>query len=306
MEKRRFVQLDFIKIRKHGVKAISDYCLVPHPRIKNRYKLDTNHTLLKQYGLFGEYIDIYLCNGVLTVSLSVPFFLNGHNFVETSKSDIEDAFNKLSEFLRVNLFDARVCDYEVAILHDSDFSVKELQSFIVGVDDMDLLKKDKRFIMYGNKKQQFKLYEVRHNLEKKMHPTVRKNFDFEDTFDCVKTEMKVSKPEKMNLEKFIKEEYEYSLHNLKIFIQYQIHVCFNTSKGEKFDDILFQTLLWAGKYTYKPVQEMALDIIDRSSLSPVQKSRRRKALRKKFDAVRQSGKHCFSDFLTDLNFGLLF
>lgn len=291
------IQIDYTKLRLKFTGKLNSAFLIPHPTIKNRFKM--NFPVGGFYGktLFGNNIDLYLNNGTLYISCSLPYLVHGHNFTSFLPGEAEKVVNYISSLLSVDLMQATVVDYEVGKIFKLNSSLKTFQQLITGVDGMELQKKQSSCVIYGKGKRQFKLYDISKNLRRKMDDSVRKTFKWAEVEDCIKCEFKFIKDNQYTMEHFLNDGFYRAVQQLSDFIENNIHFSQSSYSGDKFDDILFQTLIKLNEYAPKDVQEMVMDEIDASSLSPAKKTMRRKAFLKKQSQVTCGKQKKFTDFL---------
>lgn len=291
-------QIDHVRIEVQDVKLISKEFLTPHPTIRNRFKLLLPEGKFNGRTYYGNNMDIYFNNDRLYLNCSLPYLRHGHNYEKFDPIDTETALKDLSEILMVDIFQGLVRQYEVALILHSKIPFKNLLRTIVNVDDMELQKKSPLCWIFGNKKEQFKIYHMKKNLKKKIEPSVRHKVDLEDLNDVAKMELKVFKC-RIPVMEFLENESHLAVKKLENYLVDKVNIAGEDYEGNRFDDILFRTLLnvsW-NYCTYEVVHRMILDQIDAADLSPAQKSMRRKTLREKQLKINSSEAMDFFDLL---------
>ncbi|WP_155827665.1 hypothetical protein [Gillisia sp. JM1] len=299
-------QLDFIKLKLKKVENINMEFLAPHPTIRDRYRLDIPQNKFKGRSYFGENIDIYISKDSYYLSTSLPYLRFGHNFTEFTASDVEQTISDLSEMLKVDLFESKVLIREFAVLRKSKLPFRQLESVIAGVKGMTLRKKSPSFLLFGKTEIQCKIYEVKPNLLKKIHPSVRNEFGLDKLNEIVKTELRFLKTYSENVSEYLKVGMLKDIEFLEEFIKKNITICPFRLGGNSFADILLEALLNIGS-TYCSVDVVYSQIlkqIDLAELTSSQKSARRKTLFEKLNNVSSEHGILFSDFfepMEDLN-----
>lgn len=290
-------QIDYKKIRVTDVVEIKKEHIVPHPRFLDRYKLDSAKTNFNGKMLFGNNIDIYHCNETLYLSCSLPYLVYGHNFTDFPPTEAREILLYLSDLIGVNLLKGDVVAFEVGIISKCRTSFKGISNEISGVDGMELQKKDSRCLFYGKNNIQFKIYDLEKNIKSKVDKDIRNQLDWDVVENTVKTELKFNKDNRFTVEQFLDTGYEQSLKELKAILSGRIHIPDLHYDGDKFDDILFKTLLRVNRYTPKGVTEMILDEINGSDLTPAKKSMRRRSLEQKLNLLKTPSATGFNGFL---------
>lgn len=291
------IQIDYEKWRLQVSNGLNLDFLTPHPTIKDRYKMDFPVGGFYGKTLFGNNIDLYLKNETLYLSCSLPYLVHGHNFTSFLPGEAEKVVNYISSLLSVDLMQATVVDYEVGQIFKLNSCFKSFQQQITGVDGMELQKKQSSCVIYGKGKRQFKLYDISKNLRRKIDDSVRKTFPWTEAGDCIKCEFKFIKDNQYTVKTFLNDGFYRAVQQLSNFIEDNIHFSQSNYSGDKFDDILFQTLIKLNEYAPKDVQEMVMDEINASSLSPAKKTMRRKAFLKKQSQATCGKQKKFADFL---------
>ena len=294
------IQIDHTKIKVTGVEGIHKENLVSHSRFFDRYKLDSEKTNFNGKMLFGNNIDIYHNNNTLYLSCSLPYLVHGHNFIDFPPIEAREILLYLSDLLKVDLMKGDVVAFEVGIISRCMTSFKGICNQISGVDGMELQKKDSRCLFYGKNNIQFKMYDLEKNIKRKVHEDIRNQLDWDVIENTVKTELKFNKDKRFTVNQFLDTGFEESVKELKAILYGRIHIPDLSYKGDKFDDILFKTLLRVNKYTPKGVTEMILDEINGSDLTPTKKSMRRRSLEQKLNLLKTSSATGFSDLLQNV------
>ncbi len=291
------IQIDYIKIKVAGVDKILKDNLVSHSRFFDRYKLDSTKTNFNGKGLFGNYIDIYHHNETLYLSCSLPYLVYGHNFTDFSPTEAREILLYLSDLIGVDLFKGDVVAFEVGIISKCMTSFKGICNEISGVDGMELQKKDSRCLFYGKNNIQFKIYDLEKNIKRKVDKDIRNQLDWDVVENTIKTELKFNKDNRFTVDQFLDTGFEQSVKELKAILYGRIHIPDLNYTGDKFDDILFKTLLRVNRYTPKGVTEMILDEINGSDLTPAKKSMRRRSLEQKLNFLKTPSATGFADLL---------
>jgi len=252
-------QLDYIKVKIENIEALNTKYLIEHPTIKNRYKLE-NISLTKGRKVYGKNIDIYFKNNTVYISTSIPYFINGHNFVEVNSNDARRVFECLSKALGINIFTGKVIDFEVALLFNCNIHFKNLVKTISSVDGLELQKKNTSFVAYGKGNTQLKIYNCYKNLKNKVSKPIF-NSILGLYVNILKIELKMMRDKRYTVEQLLEYGIDENISILNDLIENRINYSECNYDGSKFDDILYKALLKANKYTYKNVDEMVLDII---------------------------------------------
>lgn len=289
-------QIDYLRIKLNEVEKINKKYLVEHRTIKNRYKLEVPDD--DQQIIFGNNIDIYYNNNTLYVNCSIPYLLHGHNFIEMTEQNVETAMGYLSNLLDVDLMEAQVTDFEVAFLRNCDMGFIDLIKSISGVSKLNMQKRTDSFVAYGKNNIQLKIYNVYKNLKRKVPSNLFKKLDHLNR-NTLKFELKISNHKQFTLKQFLQYGASKAFDQLQKIMEDDIHMVYGNSDDNKFDDILYKTLLNANKYTYKNINEMVLDVIDASDLNYSQKCRRKNSLKEKQLKARIEDKTSINSFLKD-------
>lgn len=290
-------QIDYIKIKVAGVDKIQKENLVSHPTVINRFKLDSAKTNFNGMMLFGNNIDIYHHNETLYLNCSLPYLVHGHNFIDFPPSEAREILSYLSDLVGVDLFKGNVVAFEIGIISKCMTSFKGICNKISGVDGMELQKKDSRCLFYGKNNIQFKIYDLEKNLKRKVDKDIRNQLGWDVVENTIKIELKFNKDNRYTIAQFLTTGFEQSVKELKAILYGRIHIPDHNYAGDKFDDILFRTLLKANKYTPKGVTEMILEEINGSDLTPAKKSMRRRSLEQKMNLLKTSSAAGLSDLL---------
>ena len=269
-------QFDYIKIRLNKVKEFNKEYLVEHPTIKNRFKI--NHI-----NLFGKNIDIYLNKKGLNVLMSMPYLKYNHNYVHFGSREMEEIFLLLSELLKVDLFEAELIELEYAQIVE-DIAYNSYRNKLIGVTDMELLKKNKSFIMYGNSKRIIKIYDILKNLKSKLSSSLFDSVNFNK--GDLKIELKYPNVKKAFGTEILVKELITTDFISRIEIDFQkttsqIRSLDNTNdfSPRTFSEILYHSLKQISRENLIDTDSIIYNTITSSSLSNSQKSIRRKSLR---------------------------
>lgn len=286
-------QFDYIKI-----KAVADQTkklkwdnLVEHPNIKNNYCLNNElGQFVKNFKLYHRRDD-----GVF-IELSIPYFLEGHNYLATSPSRIREFKNQLELLLGIDLALCKISAYEFGAFETIGTESKDYIKSILGLSNMDLEKSNPTMKMYGDSSQaiHYKIYDAVANAKKKKTFT-RGNFP---KSGLIKHELKITNTNRFHnkevvLSNFLEEKFHEQ--NRALLCGYYDRIVFKEEilfKPLKNDltNILFTCLKSVEHKLEKTIPNLLDQIIGAANLTASQRSKRKKAIQKLDKIYSQSVK----------------
>lgn len=280
-------QVDFIsmKIDRQEASNLNWNNLVDHPTLRNRY------TLVEKAGPNSKNFSLYvMSSGEITINLSIPYFLFGHNYHTVENEELQDFYIIIKKILGIDIKKSEVIELEYGGYYDSEISPEEFLKKILRMHNHDLIYSKSYMRMFEDKKQGicFKIYDAVENAKRKRTYTAER-FTSED---IIKYEIKVKKPEKIFKSKLLFEtllgepsqnsalvQLKKTLTKLKnqLVLPYEKKV-----QPLKYDliNMVYSELKNVENHHPEHISifRQLMDVIDESPLSPSQKSKRRKAI----------------------------
>lgn len=283
-----YYQFDFIKIKTKKIdrETVNWGILDEHPTIKNAYMLD------EKLDLFSKNFKLYLNkNDEAIIETSVPYLINGHNYCELLADDFKNVVEKLQALLNINLMDAKVLQVEYGCYAKINYNTKKLIKSLKYYPGYDLVFSSPGMKMFSYGELKFKIYDAVKNARNK------KTFKLGDYPDngLIKYELKIANVAKHLKSKFILSElcdsnntfaFNQAL-NSHITTVEKSNIIIKEIEAQRFtmNEVLYGVLkMWEYK-TDLNAYEFTNQFIDVSAMTPSQKSKRRKALKKlEFDS----------------------
>ncbi|MET3538226.1 hypothetical protein [Chryseobacterium limigenitum] len=280
-------QVDFIsmKIDRQEASNLNWNNLVDHPTLRNRY------TLVEKAGPNSKNFSLYvMSSGEITINLSIPYFLFGHNYHTVENEELQDFYIIIKKILGIDIKKSEVIELEYGGYYDSEISPEEFLKKILRMHNHDLIYSKSYMRMFEDKKQGicFKIYDAVENAKRKRTYTAER-FTSEH---IIKYEIKVKKPEKIFKSKLLFEtllgepaqnsalvQLKKTLTKLKsqLVLPYEKKV-----EPVKYDLINIIYTAMKNIENHHPehisIFKQLMDVIDESPLSSSQKSKRRKAI----------------------------
>lgn len=280
-------QIDFVSLKLDAEEALNLNWshLVDHPALRNQYTLgEKTSPYAKNFSLYAK------SSGEVIISLSIPYFLYGHNYHTVEQEELMDFYLKIKMLLGIDLAHSEIIELEYGGFQDSETAPKEFLKKILRMHNYDLIYSKPYMKMFGDEKQGicFKIYDAIENaLQKRTYLPERFPKD-----NILKFELKVKKPEKIFKKKLtfgelLGEPSQNSLLNKFRKLLTEVRSRLVLPYGKKAEPITYDLLhiIYAGlknmeNYHPEPVSVFKdlMGIIDESPLSPSQKSKRRKAI----------------------------
>lgn len=296
-------QFDYLKLEQHGVYFLDKQHLIEHATIKKRFHINTPENTFDGKPLFGKNIDIYYNEekSFLSISCSLPYLAYGHNYCDFYATKASEIVTVLSRILKVDLFKSTVKQYEFAIINNAENSTHNILKNILSIQGLNLVKKEKYISIYSNSNFDFKIYDVKHNLKKKLPKTIFDTLIFRSD-NIVKTEIKFLKPKNLTLSQLLRLDFKPEISIMEEILNKKIvySSISNTIIGEKFDDILYYSLQKIGLIWDVDINDFILQTIDDMDISHSKKTARRNSLKLKQLIISGSTKNKF--ITNDLNY----
>lgn len=271
-------QVDYIRLRTSTVSKndINWNNLVPHPKLKDNFTL--NAELSNNYKNFSLY---YGKEDSIFIKMSIPYFLNGHNYTEIGNVELVKVEDCLKKWLNIDIHNAEILEIEYGMFEDIEISGLDYISNILDTQIFSLEKSTPYFKMFGKYKTKvhYKIYDAIANAKSKK---VFTKAQFPNK-NIIKHELKFEDVKKVFPDLVYSHLYEQN------FLQSEFkNLLFTTHSDlkfkenyhhqlEKFDsvNILFTALKNLEDRNFN-VLEMLNDMIDNSEMTASQKSKRKK------------------------------
>lgn len=281
LEKDKF-QVDYLKLRVEleEEQPIKWDNLTEHPTIKNQY------VLKREAHQFAKNFNIYFGKESAIIKFSLPYFLCGHNYCSTSSDSLKEAGQLILDLVGINIMFAEILELEFGGFEKIDIPINQYLNSIVGIKDYSLEKSTSYMRMFGNKKLNlhYKIYDAVANAKKKKTFTLG-NYPNQG---LIKHELKFTNTNPYFDSIFYIDLFDpLCLHYYELMgelLEHQNNLIFKNTEQVSLKDtdlkgILFATLkeYERGNNTQTAIKT-AFDIIEKSSLSHSQKSKRRKSL----------------------------
>lgn len=250
--------------------------LIPHPKLKDNFTLNTELSPnAKNFNLY------YGKDDCVFIKLSVPYFLIGHNYTEISIVELLTVKKRLKDWLNIDIHNAEILELEYGMFENIEITGKQYISNISNTQNFSLEKSTPYFKMFGrhSTKMHYKIYDAVANAKAKK---VFTKADF-PTGNIIKHELKFENVKKVYPNLLYCDLYERNfLHTEFKNLLFKIHeeLAFKENlayKIKKFDsvNILF-TALKNLENRDTDVLELLNEMIDTSSMTSSQKSKRKK------------------------------
>jgi len=272
-------QIDFIKLKslKVNTEAINWDVLNAHPTINNAYVLDA------RVELYAKNFKLYLNKeNCAVIETSIPYLLHGHNYVELSADDLKNAIESLQNLINIDLMNAEVVQFEYGCYAAVTGSTKSYIKRIKDYPGYDLKYSSPFMKMFGFGQLNFKIYDAVANAKHKKTFTIG-NYPKDG---LVKYELKITNVTKhLKTKMYLKqlcdsqstEELNITLHNhIDTIIDNSIVLNLNQDSFSLSDLMFICLKTLEDKFEYSGYNHM-MEIIDLASLTPSQKSKRRKS-----------------------------
>jgi len=276
MEKLFNYQFDFVKIKVKNVseEQVKWKMLKKHPAINNTYLLSDESTL------HGKNFKLHFRkNNDVILETSIPYLNHNHNYVETSSGILRGTLEYLSLRLGINFIQGTVMIFEYGVFQNISIEAPHYLSKIIGIGSYDLKYNSSFMKIYGNSNIHFKIYDAVGNAKKKKTFTRGKY----PTGRLIKHELKFINPSKyfnksLLVDEMCEPKFEQKVKSLlKNHIDTIVHTGSDKiePKGNSMMCLLYASLKQYELTTGLRARTSVIDIIDNSSLSPSQKSKRR-------------------------------
>jgi len=274
-------QFDGIKIQtlirhKNDIKWKN---LIDHPTIRRNYCLRPELSeFAKNFRLFKK------ANGQVIINLSIPYFLEGHNYLATPYSVLKDFKDKFFDFIGVDFGECKVLEFEFGAYESVDIDSKDYLKNIVGVSNLDLEKSNSSMKMFGDSAKgiHYKIYDAVANSKRKKtfsrgnYPSAR----------LIKHELKITKTENLFGRTILDkgflgigmyDDYKEILHNYRQSLIFKEQVLFKPL-GNDTTNIIFTCLKSLEHKFDNTIPNLINEVLESSDLSASQRSKRRKSI----------------------------
>ncbi|GAB5565168.1 MAG: hypothetical protein Wins2KO_22310 [Winogradskyella sp.] len=278
-----YYQFDFIKIKTEKIdrETVNWGILDEHPTIKNAYVLD------EKSDLFSKNFKLYLNkNDEAIIETSIPYLINGHNYCELLSDDFKNAVEKLQALLNINLMDAKLLQIEYGCYGKINYNTKKLIKSLKHYPGYDLVYSSLGMKMFSYGELKFKIYDAVKNARNK------KTFKLGDYPDngLIKYELKITNVAKHLKSKFILSEL-FDSKNIFAFNQAlnshiktveKSNIIIKEIETQRFsmNEVLYGVLKMWELETHLNAYEFTNQFIDLCTMTPSQRSKRRKVLKK--------------------------
>jgi len=181
-------QFDGIKIQtlvsqKNNIKWEN---LEEHPTLKKNYCLKSH------VSPYAKNFRLYLKgNGQAVINLSIPYFLEGHNYLATPYNVLCSFKNIFLKLVGIDLNECRVLEYEFGAYESIDIDARKFIKSVVGVANLELEKSNSTMKMFGDSSKgiHYKIYDAVANAKRKKTFS-RSNYT---NVNLIKHELKITK-----------------------------------------------------------------------------------------------------------------
>lgn len=274
------IQIDFVELQIE-VNHFNLAALVPHPAIRNRFKIGREASV--RYRLYGNHCDIYYNKGILNIKSSLPYLEYGHNYCEFGPSQVQRVISKLSQCLQVNLFNACLKKVEVGFI--TSFLSPNLIDHLTLINPFSsFLFKGKGQIVIKHNTNVAKVYRIKDNLKKKIGNSALQKIGFDR--GQVKVELVISGKKKLlkmgitSCQELIKRFDDVIQSSILELSKIEILVLNKCVDKPTLNQMLFQCFLTSCTKNDKIPSEILRQYLNNTQLSDPQKSQRRAGIRK--------------------------
>jgi hypothetical protein len=276
-------QVDYVKLSLEVTnrEEIQWENLKAHPNLRNHYIL--NPDLSENAKNFSIY---FRKDNYVFIKFSIPYFLQGHNHSSIGVVELREVEWKLKKWINIDIKYAQVEEFEYGMFEKIEIDCKKYLNGVLSISDYNLEKSDPHFKMFGVPKQKmhYKLYDAVANSKSKK--TFSKgNFPNDK---LIKHELKFEKVYQFfNFNFLYRDLYETTYitddckklllgNRHKLVIRQDLEFI---PQKEDLSNILFTALKnLEPSSKYGSITKLLYEIIDRTKLSPSQKSKRRKSI----------------------------
>ena len=276
----KMLQVDFVEMQIE-VHHFDSSSLVPHPSIKDRFKIGQQAS--DRYQIYGNHCDIYYNNGRLNIKSSLPYLTYGHNYCEFGPSQIQTAVTKLSLCLGVNLFNASLKKVEVGFITSS--LCPNLVDHLNLINPFSsFLFKAKGQVVIKHNTNVAKIYRVKDNIKKKVDNSVLQKVGLDK--GQVKVELVISGKKKLlkigiaSCQELIQRFDDVIQSSILALSKIEILVLNRCLDKPTLNQMLFQCFLTSCTSEDKIPSEILRQYLKNTKLSEPQKSQRRAAIQK--------------------------
>lgn len=271
-------QVDYIRLCTSTVSKndINWHNLNPHPTLKD------NFTLNKVLSSNAKNFSLYYGNeNNIFIKMSIPYFLKGHNYTEVGTIELMKVEEMLKKWLNIDIHNAEILEIEYGMFEHIEITGQQYISNISNTQSFSLEKSTPYFKMFGKyaTKMHYKIYDAVANAKAKK-VFVKGSFPSEN---LIKHELKFENVKKVYPNLRYSDLYEHNFLHAEfkvLLIKTHEELVFKHNlayKTEKFDsvNILFTALKNLENHD-TDILELLNEIIDTSSMTASQKSKRKK------------------------------